>query len=241
MKLLILLSLAVAFLTAPATLFGSVAPSGATLPSSSLTGTADKKKSDRKMRALSVLREYLPPYADMLEAQIVRYEELFLHGSTVLPVTPDFDARSPFVNPVMRLQLMQAIDTWLGTRYRYGGRSRRGVDCSGFTSKVITETLGKDFRGSSRIQARQFNAIFELDSLQFGDLIFFTGTSRTSRRIGHVGIYLGHGVFAHAATSRGVTFNHISDGYYTRRYRFGGRFVSDHVVDSEKAGVYASP
>ena len=216
-------------------------PSVLTSPAFSPTERVEKNKSARKVRAIAVLREYLPKYADVLEAQLVRFEEVFFSGSSVLPVTQEFDPRSPFVNPVLRLQLMQSIDKWLGTRYRYGGRSKRGIDCSGFTSKVMTETLGREFRGSSRMQARQFTPIFSIDSLQFGDIIFFTGTNRHSRRIGHVGIYLGDGVFAHASTSRGVTFNHITDGYYERRYRFGGRFIIEQAADAEKAGVFASP
>lgn len=253
LKLLMLSTLVPAFLAAPSTMAGSTIGSSGTesltvpaFPGSaasalSPTDRVEKKKSARKVRAIAVLREYLPKYADVLEAQLVRFEEVFFSGSSVLPVTREFDPRSPFVNPVMRLQLMQSIDKWLGTRYRYGGRSKRGIDCSGFTSKVMTETLGREFRGSSRMQARKFTPIFSLDSLQFGDIIFFTGTNRHSRRIGHVGIYLGDGVFSHASTSRGVTFNHITDGYYERRYRFGGRFVSEQVADSEKAGVFASP
>jgi cell wall-associated NlpC family hydrolase len=252
-KLLILSTLVLAFLSAPASMAGFPIKSSntetAVLTSSSAHATVflsptdrvEKRKTARKVRAIAVLREYLPRYADILEAQMVRFEEVFFSGSSVLPVTQDFDPRSPFVNPVMRLQLMQSIDNWLGTRYHYGGRSKRGIDCSGFTSKVMTETLGREFRGSSRMQARQFTPIFALDSLQFGDIIFFTGTNRHSRRIGHVGIYLGGGVFAHASTSRGVTFNHITDGYYERRYRFGGRFVSEQAADAEKAGVFASP
>lgn len=253
LKLLMLSTLVPAFLAAPSTMAGSPMGSSRTefLTTTALSASAaytlsptervEKKKSARKVRAISVLREYLPKYADILEAQVVRFEEVFFSGSSVLPVAQDFDPRSPFVNPVMRLQLMQSIDKWLGTHYRYGGRSKRGIDCSGFTGKVMTETLGREFRGSSRMQARQFTPIFSLDSLQFGDIIFFTGTNRHSRRIGHVGIYLGDGVFAHASTARGVTFNHIRDGYYDRRYRFGGRFVSEQAADAEKAGVFASP
>ncbi|MDT8324163.1 MAG: C40 family peptidase [Bacteroidota bacterium] len=238
LKLLMLLSLSVAFLLKPATM------SGAAIPDHSrahITSSADKKKNVRKQRALSVLREYLPAYADILEAEMLRFEQVFYNGGSALPITPQYDPRSPFANPIMRLQLMQSIDKWLGTRYRYGGRSARGIDCSGFTSKVYTEALGKTFRGSSRMQARQFTPIFDVDSMQFGDVIFFTGTKRNSRRIGHVGVYLGAGVFAHAATSRGVTFNHIKDGYYERRFRFGGRFISEHAADAGKAGVFASP
>ena len=240
MKFVLLMTVAVGFLVTPVLVSGST-HADADAKVSSVTSTKDKKKNARKNRALNVLREYLPRYADLLEAEMVRFEEVFFSGAAALPVSPTFDPRSPFVNPIMRLQLMQTIEKWLGTRYRYGGRSKRGIDCSAFTSKVMTEALGKEFRGTSRVQARQFTPIFEVDSLQFGDMIFFTGTSRTSRRIGHVGIYLGKGLFAHAATSRGVTFNHITDGYYTRRFRFGGRFINDPVTDPARAGVFASP
>ena len=233
-----LFSLAVAILFAPATMSGAAL---STQPTGKNVSSNEKKKNSRKQRAVSVLREYLPDYADILEAEIVRFEDMFYSGGTMLPVSSNYDARSPFVNPILRLQLMQTIEKWLGTRYRYGGRSVRGIDCSGFTSKVITEALGKDFSGSSRMQARQFTPIFDVDSMQFGDMIFFTGTNRSSQRIGHVGIYLGKGMFAHAASSKGVTFNHISDGYYERRFRFGGRFINEHVADADKAGVFASP
>jgi hypothetical protein len=241
MKLLILFSVATGFIFAPAQMAGAGFSDETIVASPSSPDKAEKKKNDRKHRALSVLREYLPQYADILEEEMVRFEEVFFSGATALPVSHAFDSRSPFVNPIMRLQLLQTIDKWLGTRYRYGGRSKRGIDCSAFTSKVITEALGTDFIGTSRVQAQQFTPIFDVDSMQFGDMIFFTGTSRTSKRIGHVGIYLGKGLFAHAATSRGVTFNHISDGYYQRRFRFGGRFINDPVADPRRAGVFASP
>ncbi len=238
LKLLMLFSLALVFLLKPAMMSGAVPADHASTLSHS---APDKKKTVRKQRALSVLREYLPAYADILEAEIVRFEKVFYNGGSALPVSDSYDPRSPFVNPIMRLQLMQTIDKWLGTRYRYGGRSVRGIDCSGFTSKVYTEALGKAFNGSSRMQARQFSAIFDVDSMQFGDVIFFSGTNRRSKRIGHVGIYLGRGVFAHASTSRGVTFNHIEDGYYEQRFRFGGRFMNEQANDAEKAGIFASP
>jgi cell wall-associated NlpC family hydrolase len=244
-KALIMLSLIAGFASLPATMSGSPLPAG----SQSLTGSqkeakttkAEKKKIARKERALSVLREYLPRYADILEAELVRFEDAFYSGSSLLPIKSDYDVRSPFANPFMRLQLVQVINEWLGTGYRYGGRSKSGVDCSGFTSQVITETLGRSFAGSSRMQATRFTPICDADSLQFGDLVFFTGTSRRSKTIGHVGIYMGGGVFAHSSTSIGVTFNHLTDGYYTRRFRFGGRFTNTPASDSERSGVYASP
>lgn len=238
-KALIMLSLAIGLASMPAMMSGAPLTTGSSKEAK--VTKAEKKRLARKERALSVLREYLPRYADILEAEMVRFEDAFYGGSSLLPIKTNYDARSPFTNPFMRLQLMQVISDWLGTRYRFGGRSKSGIDCSGFTSKVMTEALGRDFVGSSRVQAAQFTPIISVDSLQFGDIIFFTGTSRRSNRIGHVGIYLGSGVFAHSSTSVGVTFSHLSDGYYSRRYRFGGRFTNSPASDIERAGVYAHP
>lgn len=237
----IMLSLVLGFASLPATMSGAPAPTGTGSQKEARISKAEKKRLARKERALSVLREYLPRYADILEAEMVKFEDAFYSGGSLLPIKAQYDVRSPFANPFMRLQLMQTISDWLGTRYRYGGRSKAGVDCSGFTGRVMTEALGKDFNGSSRMQASRFTPITDPDSLQFGDLIFFTGTSRRSNRIGHVGIFLGNGVFAHSSTSIGVTFNHITDGYYSRRFRFGGRFTNNPASDADRAGVYAHP
>jgi cell wall-associated NlpC family hydrolase len=179
-----------------------------------------RKNYARKEQALSVLREYLPQYADILETK----EDVSPLSLTSLP--QNYDRRSPFSSPKVRYDLLTNIDSWLGTRYRFGGASRRGIDCSGFTSTIMSRTLNEMFAGSSRVQAHRFDAIFSPDSLQFGDMLFFTGRRVRSGKIGHVGIYLGNGVFAHSSTHKGVTFSHITEGYYDQRFRWGGRFVT---------------
>ncbi len=239
-KLLILMTLAIVIVLSPATVFGEAGSSHSSTQTSPDSKTA-RKKLNRKHAALAVLREYLPNYADILEAKSVRIEDMFYRGSSIVPVTPPFDANSPFVNPMLRLELLQTVQEWLGTRYRYGGRSRTGVDCSGFVIQIVEATIGRRIGNSSSTQSREFAPIYSVDSLQFGDLMFFTGSRRSAKRIGHVGMYLGNGVFVHSSTGVGVTFNHIGDGYYTRRFRWGGRFSTSAVADADKSGVYVSP
>ena len=207
-------------------------PIVAKAPSKSIS----KRKLARRKRAITLLREYLPQYADILETEGITLKEAFFTGDLLVPLPYDFDSRSPFIFPHLRVQLLQNIDDWLGTGYRFGGWSRRGIDCSAFTSTIMAGTLNKKFRGTSRWQARQFTPIFDSDSLQFGDMIFFTGTNRFSKRIGHVGIYLGNGVFAHSSSSRGVTYSHITDGYYTKRFRWGGRFILEPIAEASTNG-----
>lgn len=193
--------------------------------------TTARVKVTRK-KSIDLLREYLPEYADLHETQSPDLNDTYV----ALPY--DFDYRSPFVSPQLRVELIQNIDEWLGTRYRFGGQSKRGVDCSGFTSVIMSETLNQPFHGTSRWQAQQFLPIFTPDSLQFGDMVFFSGRNRKAKRIGHVGIFLGNGVFAHSSTGRGVIYSHINDGYYSERFRWGGRFTTAPIGSNMKPGIY---
>ena len=60
------------------------------------------------------------------------------------------------------------------------------------------------------------------DDLKEGDLVFF---KIHSRRISHVGIYLGNNKFAHAS-SRGVAISSLDDNYYSRYFYKGGRLMA---------------
>ncbi len=65
-----------------------------------------------------------------------------------------------------------------GSRYRYGGASPSGFDCSGFTSYVYRQ-YGVSLPHSS---AGQFNtrygaSVGSMDNLAPGDLVFFAGTT----------------------------------------------------------------
>lgn len=101
-----------------------------------------------------------------------------------------------------------------GTRYRYGGMSRNGMDCSGFTSLVF-QSMGVRLPRTSAQQATVGTPVSRND-LRAGDLVFF---NTRGRRISHVGIYVGGGKFVHASSARGnVRVDSMADGYYNRRF-----------------------
>ncbi len=105
--------------------------------------------------------------------------------------------------------------TYLGTPYRRGGTTRRGVDCSGLVGAVYGEQ-GLDL---PRTAAQQFaeGAAVAVSDLRPGDLVFFRDTYK--RGISHVGIYVGDGRFLHAANRRhGVIVSELSRPYYRLRY-----------------------
>jgi cell wall-associated NlpC family hydrolase len=77
----------------------------------------------------------------------------------------------------------------VGVRYRWGGSSLRGFDCSGLTRWVYRH-VGVSLPHYSASQWR-FGRRVSRGSLVPGDLLFFSG-------LGHVGIYVGHGAVIHA-------------------------------------------
>lgn len=97
-----------------------------------------------------------------------------------------------------------------GTRYRYGGLSLSGLDCSGFTTTVF-RSEGIQLPRTSRSQS-QIGEYVNKSSLKPGDLLFFR-TGRSSR-INHVGIYVGNGKFIHAASGYGAVRVDNLKGHY---------------------------
>ena len=116
--------------------------------------------------------------------------------------------------------LIQYAYSILGNRYRRGGTSSAGFDCSGYTMTVFKHygiKLPHTSAGQGLVGvpvARQ--------NIKKGDLILFKGRSRKSSRIGHVGIVIsekGEPVrFIHSSTSEGVRIDRLDYVYYKKRY-----------------------
>jgi cell wall-associated NlpC family hydrolase len=112
-------------------------------------------------------------------------------------------------------QLVEQAMTYLGTPYRRGGTSRRGVDCSGLVGAVYGQQ-GLEMPRTAVQQYAEGAAVAE-DDLRPGDLVFFRDTYK--RGISHVGIFIGEGRFIHAAGHRrGVVVSELSRPYYHLRF-----------------------
>ena len=114
--------------------------------------------------------------------------------------------------------LYNFIDDWSGTRYRMGGSSKRGIDCSAFTSTLLMAVYSLSIPRTAREQYAATKRVAK-DDLTEGDLVFFNTTGGVS----HVGLYLSNGYFVHSCCSEGVTINNLDDSYYSRRFLSGGR------------------
>ncbi|KFD18627.1 putative lipoprotein [Tatumella ptyseos ATCC 33301] len=114
---------------------------------------------------------------------------------------------------VVRAVLNEQLSQWRGTPYRFGGLSRRGVDCSGFVYLTFRDRfdirLPRTTRGQSDIGTR-----IRKSDLMPGDLVFFkTGWGGDGL---HVGIYDKNNQFIHASTSRGVMRSSLNNVYWRK-------------------------
>ena len=111
-------------------------------------------------------------------------------------------------------ELRKSAYGFLGTRYRFGGTSRSGIDCSSFVQQVFGE-LEVSLPRTAREQFRVGSAVAPGD-LQKGDLIFF---STYASYPSHVGIYLGNNKMIHASSmSRKVVISSMDTSYYRSRF-----------------------
>lgn len=112
------------------------------------------------------------------------------------------------------------IQDWYGTPYRLGGTTKKAIDCSAFTRQLLADVYGKQLDRTAAMQYMMTKRIFSKDDLKEGDLVFF---SINTKRISHVGVYLGNGMFVHASSSRGVMISELDMAYWKRYYSGAGR------------------
>lgn len=102
---------------------------------------------------------------------------------------------------------------WEGVRYRLGGLSKKGIDCSGFVYLTYKSKLGTHLPRTARQQSRLGKEIRRYE-LSAGDLVFFR-TGPTSK---HVGIYLENNKFLHVSQRKGVTISRLDNIYWNSKY-----------------------
>lgn len=105
--------------------------------------------------------------------------------------------------------------TFAGVDYKYGGTTRRGMDCSGLLYVAFTEN-DFPFPRVSHEMAEEGRKV-KVQQVQKGDLLFFR-TTRRGGKINHVGLVVaveGDDVrFIHSTTSRGVIVSSLREGFW---------------------------
>ncbi len=98
---------------------------------------------------------------------------------------------------------------YIGIRYKYGGTTTKGFDCSGYVWRVYND-MGFDFaRSSSRVYFKKGKKVSRKHAKK-GDLVFF----KERGKISHVGIYLEDDRFIHSSSSRGIIESSLTNSYW---------------------------
>jgi cell wall-associated NlpC family hydrolase len=106
-----------------------------------------------------------------------------------------------------------------GVKYKFGGTTKRGMDCSGLVYVAFGEENFKLPR-VSREMAKRGKKI-SLRKAKKGDLVFFK-TSKSKRKINHLGLITavknGQIWFIHSTSSQGVIVSSLSQKYWEKAF-----------------------
>ncbi len=121
-------------------------------------------------------------------------------------------------------EVLQIAESLKGVPYKYGGTTKRGFDCSGFTSYVYKRNAIEIPR-TSRAQEDYMDRV-SIKQLQAGDFVFFRPNK--VGKVFHVALVVNNDrtglTVIHATSSRGVVKENISQSsYWTKKYWTGGR------------------
>ncbi|MBA3986951.1 MAG: C40 family peptidase [Flavobacteriales bacterium] len=123
------------------------------------------------------------------------------------------------------LNIIDIAKSFNGTRYKFGGTTSAGMDCSGLVYTVFKE---EDIQlpRSSRDMATKGNKI-NFREISKGDLVFFK-TNR-SKIINHVGLVVdvlpGKVLFIHSSTSQGVIISSLDERYWNESFVEARRII----------------
>ncbi|RKR09758.1 NlpC/P60 family protein [Flavobacterium sp. 90] len=102
----------------------------------------------------------------------------------------------------------------IGVRYKAGGTTKSGFDCSGLVYTTFESENIKLPRSS--FEQSKIGTIIKFDNARKGDLIFFK--TNKSKQINHVGLIVevnsSEIKFVHSSTSKGVIISSTKEAYY---------------------------
>lgn len=152
-----------------------------------------------------------------------------INKSEVVEVQKEIETAKPLsaANLSKAEFLIEKASEHIGTRYRRGGTTSAGFDCSGLmfhTFKNIDMTLPRSSHEMALVGER-----INKSEAQKGDLIFFATFGGS--RISHVGMItevLDDEIkFIHSSTSAGVMISSTKEGYYSRSFVQINRVLKD--------------
>jgi cell wall-associated NlpC family hydrolase len=174
---------------------------------------SEREIAKKKEPSVNITKESTPSYKPAARSSV---SALHMKYASLLNVDPELLTDNPW---------LKTIDEWYGTRYRYGGTTKAGIDCSAFVQVMYLSALGMTLPRTARDQYK-YSRIISATELKEGDLVFFN----TRGGVSHVGIYLQNNKFVHASTSNGVTISDMFDPYYMKHFIGAGRIERNETT-----------
>jgi cell wall-associated NlpC family hydrolase len=123
-------------------------------------------------------------------------------------------------------RVVQQAQAYAGTRYKFGGTTNKGMDCSGLIyiafqkENIVLPRISRDMANKGKPVKK--------GSIKKGDLVFFR-TNKNSKKINHVGLVTavknGEVFFIHASTSKGVMTSSMTNPYWKGVYVQARRMI----------------
>jgi cell wall-associated NlpC family hydrolase len=156
-----------------------------------------------------------------------------LVSSYALPASANQDSE---LTPQDLHTVVTEAKSWQGTRYRYGGKDKNGIDCSHFVYAVYSNVFeGYDYRMADEYLAND-SAFGLTKSPLVGDVIVFPAVGGLSAHVGIITDVRG-AKFIGAQTSTGVKeTSYAPDTYWGKRpYKIMSLLPSDEsTTDSRR-------
>ena len=121
--------------------------------------------------------------------------------------------------------IIKNANYYKGTKYKYGGTTKQGMDCSGLIyvaykkENILLPRVSRDMATKGKS--------ISLNKAKKGDLLFFKTSKRN--RINHVGLVTkivnGEIFFIHASSSRGVVVSSMNSKYYKNAFVLAKRII----------------
>ena len=112
-------------------------------------------------------------------------------------------------------KIINNAENYDGVRYKYGGTTKKGMDCSGLIYTAFKEetiSIPRTTKGMSTV-----GDWVDVKDVKKGDLLFFA-TKKNNRTINHVGLVVssrvGNVEFIHSTTSKGVITSNLAERYW---------------------------
>ena len=155
----------------------------------------------------------------------VKKEATEVEISANIPDEFSYTSSEDNFTPYTAYQVVERANEYYGVRYRMGGMTKAGIDCSGLVCKAFESTDIKLPRTSNEMS--RLGRRIETDEVRKGDLIFFRTRGRSA--VNHVGLVVenneGEIKFIQASSSKGVTLSSLNEAYYKNSFSHCNRVL----------------